>query len=316
MSGREPETAGRGADPGAPFVEATVVRAQSPTSVRAGEAAVVRPDGTIEGFVGGACAEASVRLYGLRVLEAGEPLLLRILPGAVEGEAEADEGAVTVTNPCLSGGAIEIFLEPHLPAPTIRIAGETPIGVALADLARRLGYAAELTAAEESDPLPDDAAVVVASHGHDEERVLAAALRDGVPYVGLVASVTRGSAVTESLDLPHELRSRIHTPAGLEIGADSPEEIALAILAEIVAKRRSHGAEFAAGAAEPAKASAGAGEPEAASAESAVDPICGMEVAVSPASIQIERDGERYYFCSEGCRDRFIAEGVPDAAAR
>lgn len=315
MGGREPEIVAGEAEPGAPFVEATVVRAQSPTSVRAGDAAVVRPDGTIGGFVGGTCAEASVRLYGLRVLEAGEPLLLRILPGAEEGEPEAAEGAVTVSNPCLSGGAIEIFLEPHLPAPTIRIAGETPIGVALADLSRHLGYAAELSAAEKCDPRPDDAAVVVASHGHDEERVLAAALRDGVPYVGLVASVTRGSAVSEALDVPGEMRSRIHTPAGLEIGADSPEEIALAILAEIVAERRSLGAGIAVGAGEPAEARAGTSEPGAA-AESAVDPVCGMEVAVSPASIQLERDGERYYFCSEGCRDRFIAEGVSGAAAQ
>jgi xanthine dehydrogenase accessory factor len=314
MSGREPEAITGGAEPGAPFVEATVVRAQSPTSVRAGDVGVVRPDGAIEGFVGGACAEASVRLYGLRALEAGEPLLLRILPGAAEGEPEAAEGAVTVANPCLSGGAIEIFLEPHLPAPTIRIAGETPIGIALADLSRLMGYAVELSAAEECNPRPDDAAVVLASHGRDEERILAAALRDGVPYVGLVASATRGSAVGEALDVPDELRSRIRTPAGLGIGAESPEEIALAILAQIVAERRSAGAAVAVRSAEPPEASAGAGKPVA-SAESAVDPVCGMEVAASPASIQLERDGERYYFCSEGCRDRFIAEGVSGAAA-
>jgi xanthine dehydrogenase accessory factor len=307
------------------FVEATVVRAQSPTSVRAGDAAVVRPDGTIEGFVGGACAEASVRLYALRALETGEPLLLRILPGAVDDQPEPDEGAVTVTNPCLSGGALEIFLRPRLPAPRIRIAGETPIGSAVADLAGRVGYATELGAAEDSHPRADDAAVVVASHGHDEERVLTAALREGVPYVGLVASETRGDAVTESLDAPEEMRARIHTPAGLEIGADSPEEIALAILAEIVALRRSE----AAAAANPAAAgqsamvaasgseAAPAGGPKAAAVaptKIAIDPICGMGVAVSPASIQLERDGERYYFCSEGCRDSFAARGVPGAA--
>ena len=104
----------------APFVAATVVRAQSPTSVRAGDSAIVRPDGAIEGFVGGTCAEASVRLYSLRAMESGDPLLLRILPAAAEGEPEAGEGAVTVKNPCLSGGALEIFLEPHLPPPTMR----------------------------------------------------------------------------------------------------------------------------------------------------------------------------------------------------
>lgn len=308
-----------------PFVEATVVRAQSPTSVRAGDAAVVRPDGAIEGFVGGACAEASVRLYALRALETGEPLLLRILPGAVDDQPEPDEGAVAVTNPCLSGGALEIFLRPRLPAPRMRIAGETPIGRAVADLAGRVGYATELGAAEDSHPRADDAAVVVASHGHDEERVLTAALREGVPYVGLVASETRGDAVTESLDVPEEMRARVHTPAGLEIGADSPQEIALAILAEIVALRRSEAAGAANPAAEDQSAmvalsgseAAPAGEPKAAAVaptQVAIDPVCGMGVAVSPASIQLERDGERYYFCSEGCRDSFAARGAPGAA--
>jgi xanthine dehydrogenase accessory factor len=319
-------------DASEPFVEATVVRARSPTSVKAGDAAVVRPDGTIEGFVGGTCAEASLRLYSLRALEAGEPLLLRILPGAVEDRPEAEEGAVTVTNPCQSGGAMEIFLNPRLPAPTIRVVGESPIGLALADLATRLGYAVELSAAEDSRPRPDDAAVVVASHGHDEERVLTAALRKGVPYVGLVASVARGRAVMESLDLPDELRARIRTPAGLEIGADTPEEIALAILAEIVALRRSHEADVPAKVVAASSASVGvepkAAEPDrnetrtsparrvAISNEAAVDPVCGMEVAVSAASIQLERDGERYYFCSEDCRDSFSAEGVSGAAVR
>ena len=118
---------------GASFVEATVVRAQSPTSVRAGDAAIVRRDGTIEGFVGGACAETSVRLHAMRVLETCEPLLLRILPGEAEGEAGTGDGAVTVKNPCLSGGALEIFLEPRLPPATIRVVGQSPIAVALAD---------------------------------------------------------------------------------------------------------------------------------------------------------------------------------------
>jgi len=298
-------------DPTAPFVEATVVRAQSPTSVRAGDAAIVRPNGTIEGFVGGSCAESSVRLYSLRVMNSGEPMLLRILPGGAEGGAAESEGAVTVKNPCLSGGALEIFLKPHLPAETLRVVGESPIAIALADLAKRLGYAVELGPAEASEPSPDDAAVVVASHGHDEERVLTAALRSRVPYVALVASQIRGDAVRQSLDLPEELLAELHTPAGLEIGAETHEEIALAILAEIVALRRLGTAEaYASAPPEPAAA------PASAPTEAAIDPVCGMEVAVSVASIQLERDGERYYFCSEGCRDSFSAEGVPGGAAR
>ena len=144
---------------------------------------------------------------------------------------------MTVKNPCLSGGALEIFLEPHLPPPTMRVVGVAPIAAALTDLAQRMGYAVESGPAEQARTSPDDAAVVVASHGHDEERVLTEALRSGVPYVALVASEVRGQAVRESLDLTDEQRARLQTPAGLEIGAETPEEIALAILAEIVSLR-------------------------------------------------------------------------------
>jgi xanthine dehydrogenase accessory factor len=318
---------GGGAAPAveAPFVTATVVRAQSPTSVRAGDSAIVRPDGAIEGFVGGTCAEASVRLHSLRAMETGDPLLLRILPGAPEVEPESEEGAVTVSNPCLSGGALEVFLEPHLPPATLLAVGETPIAHALADLAQRLGYAVKSGPAERMQPSADDAAVVVASHGHDEERVLTGALASGVPYVALVASEVRGRAVSESLDLPQEERSRLHTPAGLEIGAETPEEIALAILAEIVAlrpagphPRAAHGP--APAVADPERkpvAETVSPEPVAVlSTETAIDPVCGMEVAVSQASIQLERDGVLHYFCSEGCRDTFRPQGVPDAATR
>ena len=124
------------------------------------------------GFVGGACAEASVRLYALRSLQSGEPVLLRILPSGAEAEPAVEDGAVTVQNPCLSGGALEIFLKPRLPAAMLRVVGTTPIATALADLGRRLGYAVEQDPAEGTQTRADDAAVLVASHGHDEERIL------------------------------------------------------------------------------------------------------------------------------------------------
>src|SRR3954447_57920 len=120
-----------------PFVVATVVRAQRPTSVHSGDAALVLGDGTIEGFVGGTCAEESVRLHALRALETGEPLLLRIVPG--DDDAPAAEGAVTVQNPCLSGGAPGVFIEPMLPAPRLTVVGDSPVALALADLGERVG---------------------------------------------------------------------------------------------------------------------------------------------------------------------------------
>ena len=213
-----------------PYVCATVVRAGRPASVQPGAGAIVLGDGSIEGFVGGHCAEPSVRLHALRVLETGEPLLLRIEPG--NGDAAAIDGAVTVHNPCISGGALEIFLEPRLPAPRMQVIGETPVAQALAELGRGMGYEVG------NEPSGDDVALVVASHGRDEEDALARALEAGVPYVGLVASRRRGKAVVDSLEVSDDDKARVHTPAGLDIGARTPEEIALSILAEIVSTRR------------------------------------------------------------------------------
>jgi xanthine dehydrogenase accessory factor len=267
-----------------PFVTAIVVRAQRPSSVTAGDSAVVLADGTIEGFVGGACAESSVRLHALRVLETGEPLVLRIVPGDEDGPSE--EGAVTVQNPCLSGGALEIFLEPQLPAPRVGVVGDTPIALALVALGERLGYDVSL------DRSDDDVAVVVASHGRGEEDALERALRLGVPYVGLVASRKRGAAVLEELrargTLDDEHLARIRTPAGVDIGARTPEEIALSIMAEIVSVRRAR---------ETAPA-----------ATTAVDPICGMKVTAAEPAAHTERDGRTVWFCGEGCKRAFEAD--------
>jgi xanthine dehydrogenase accessory factor len=274
-----------------PFVTAIVVRAQDPTSVRAGDTAIVLGDGSMEGFVGGACAESSVRLQALRVLETGEPLLLRIVPDEHDAVAATAEGALVVANPCLSGGALEIFLEPRLPAPRIAVVGETPIGQALASLGERLGF--DVSLGTEAPAVVDDVALVVASHGRAEEDALAAALEAGVPYVGLVASRRRGAAVVETLrahGVPEDRLSRMRTPAGLNIGAVTPEEIALSILAEIVAARRE--------------------SPQIVppAATSATDPVCGMTVAVTADTPRVEHDGREIYFCRDGCRTAFLEE--------
>jgi xanthine dehydrogenase accessory factor len=280
------------------FVQATVVRAVRPTSVRPGATALVLGDGTIQGFVGGTCAQTSVRLYAARALETDDAILLRLIPGSppADGGADAEEGVVVAHNPCLSGGALDIFLDPQLPALRIVIAGDTPIAHALEDVARAAGYDVERGEAGAVEPHATDAAVIVASHGNDEEQSLTRAIEAGVPYVGLVASPVRGAAVRDALDVPDVLRSWVHTPAGLDIGARAPSEIAIAILAEIVSERVAHPA-----------------PPEA----PAIDPICGMEVVVSDASLHLDVDGERVYFCREGCRAAYLVEqGAAGARAR
>jgi xanthine dehydrogenase accessory factor len=270
-----------------PFVVATVVRARRPTSVRPGDTALLTGDGVIDGFVGGVCAESTVRLYALRAMETGEPLLLRLVPGEPGGVREdAIEGAVVEHNPCLSGGALEIFLEPVLPAARMVVLGSSPIAQAIASLAGVAGFEVA-----DGDMAAGDAALIVASHGTDEEQALATALRSGVSYVALVASVRRGEAVRAALDVPDELRAQLHTPAGLDIGARTPAEIAISILAQIVSERHAHpGAQTT--------------RPAVPALHGVVDPVCGMTVAVTADTPSL--DGQ--YFCCTRCRDAYAAQ--------
>ncbi len=289
---------------------ATVVRAQRPTSVEPGNVALVLGDGTIEGFVGGVCAEQSVRAQALQALQKGEAVLLRILPDTGAGDVGAGEavatedGAVTVRNPCLSGGGIELFLEPVLPALRVLVVGDTPIAAAVRRLGAELGL--DLVAVEGGAPEPasGDLALVVAAHGRDELHTLRRGLEAGVPYIGLVASPKRGAGVLSDLrgdGVPDELLGLIDVPAGIDIGARTPAEIGLSILAKIVAVRRGERAAAPKPAQVPAAASSTA-------APLAVDPICGMTVAAVAGTPSVEYEGETVYFCCEGCKTKFQAQ--------
>ncbi len=272
----------------AAYVHARVVVAEKPTSAKPGAEALVLADGTIEGFVGGACAESTVRAQALALLDSGDTLLLRITP---EPE-EPRPGSLTVHNPCLSGGTLEIFLEPVIPAPLVVVAGDTPIARAMLELVGPLGHAGAAYTGE----LPGDtAAVVIASHGRDEEAVLVAALQANVPYVGLVASRKRGEAVLGAIDVCASMKARVHTPAGLDIGARTPEEVALSILAEIISTR-------------PRQSGRPVEEGPPTSTESAIDPVCGMSVVMVDASLHLDHDGQRHWFCGTGCLRAFAAD--------
>jgi len=291
---------------GTVFVTATVVRAQRPTSARPGDVALVLGDGTIEGFVGGMCAQNSVRVYALQALATGEALLLRILPEGPVDEPDAagrevsrEEGAVTVQNTCLSGGAIEIFLDPVLPAPRVVVVGDTPVAAAIRGLGAQLG----LELVDGAEPAAGDLAVVVAAHGRDELHMLRRALEARVPYVGLVASKRRGSGVLDQLradGVSEQALALVDVPAGLDIGSRTPDEIALSILAAIVSVRRADVRDDLV---------ATAPAPRAADAPPlALDPICGMTVAALPGTPSLVFDGETIYFCCDGCLRAFAAQ--------
>jgi xanthine dehydrogenase accessory factor len=299
------------AEQGSAFVIATVVRVQHPTSVKPGNVALVHADGTIEGFVGGVCAQHSVRVYSLRAIESGEPLLLAILPERADGsdsvaappvedpslteEVSVRDGTVTVQNPCLSGGAIEVFLEPVLPAPRLLVAGDSPIVAALRRIGPELGLS--LVAAGEAGrggaaPASGDLGLVVAAHGRDELAILRAGLEAGVAYVGLVASRKRGAAVLDQLreaGVAEDLLARLETPAGLDIAARTASEIAVSILARIVEVRR-RSAPTVQAAAHPI---------------TAVDPICGMTIVVAQDTPSLAHGGRTIYFCCMGCKLKF-----------
>jgi xanthine dehydrogenase accessory factor len=244
----------------------------------------------MEGFVGGQCARETVRVAALDTLRDGEGLLLRVLPGDAKEEFPEAAGARVVVNPCLSGGALEVFLEPVLPPPVIRVVGGTPIGAAVAAVAEFLGYAVDRTAA--GPPPAGTVAVIVAGLGESEEEPLRAALDAGVGYLGLVASRRRGGDVLAGMGLTREERARIHTPAGLDIGARTPAEIGLAVLAGVVRAVRVDGLA-------PTAVATPAAPPQE------IDPVCGMTVLVGPDTPHLRIDGADHWFCGAGCRDSY-----------
>ena len=288
--------AGRLATEGKPYALATVVRVVRPASTRRGDRALVTPDGTLAGWVGGACSEPIVVREALRALADGQPRLVQIGPADAAGAAPAD--VVVAESRCASEGVVEVLIEPELPGPLLAVVGEGVAGRTLAQLARIIGWR---VTDELGDQVAADA-VVVATMGHGDEDALESALRAGAGYVGLVASSRRAAAVLGALrerGLAPEALARVRSPAGRDLGPSTQEEIAVAILAELVDWR--HG--LAAG-------SGRASSAEVPTSAEAVDPVCGMTVAVAGAPTAM-RAGVTWYFCSTGCRDQFERTGGP-----
>jgi xanthine dehydrogenase accessory factor len=261
--------AGRLAEEGTPFALATVVGVERPSSARVGDRALVTAEGELRGWVGGACTEPEVVRLALQALADGDPRRERI------------------ESRCASEGAVDVLIEPQLPAPLLAVIGDAPAARKLRELAAVLGWRTT------TEPAGADA-IVIASMGDGDDETLEAALASGAGYVGLVASAKRAAAVTEELrerGIGEEALARIRSPAGLDLGPSSQEEIAVAILAELVAWRHLQ-----------PRGPEGLRVPE-----TAVDPICGMIVAVEGAAHTLEHEGTTYYFCGPGCLRKFEA---------
>ncbi len=296
------EQAGERVRRGEAFVSATVVWRRGPSSGQQGSRALIGPDGTVTGFLGGACAEPIVVRESLRALEDGEPRLLFLGPEA-ELDSRRREGITCVPISCDSEGALELYLEPVLPRPHLVAVGGSPAVGALVAMAGALGWRAvaldgpDLSAAG----IGPGSMVVVATQGHYDEGALEAALATEAAYVGLVASRRRAATVLGYLrqrGVSDASLARVQAPAGLDLGPVAHDEIAVSILADLVRRR--------------AAGELGA-RPVAVAREEALDPVCGMTVEVATARHRLERDGRTWYFCCAGCLAAF--ESDPERVA-
>ena len=315
-----------------PFVLATVVWRRGPSSGQQGSKAVILADGTVRGWLGGACAEPTVVVQAREALLDGEPRLL--LLGDVEDPAGAAGGAgeeasaagcgsggggpggtYSVPMACENDGALEVYLEPVPPRPQLVVIGRSPAVAALALMGRALEWDVAVIddgGSPDEHPLPElvrttldlsglgvgvGSAVVVATQGHYDDLALEAALATDAAYVGLVAAPKRADAVAENLrgrGMSEEDLARICAPAGLDLGRLGNRELAVAIVADLVARRAS-GALSRWGAVPEAPATA-------------VDPVCNMTVLIADAKYHSAHDGVDYWFCAPGCKKAFDAE--------
>jgi xanthine dehydrogenase accessory factor len=233
---------------GVPFALATVVWRQGPSSGKQGSKAIITADGDIRGWIGGACSEPTVIREARAAIADGKPRLL-LLGTAERFGAAAQDGMTVVPISCQSEGALEVYVEPVLPAPHLVVVGDSPMASVLASMARLLDWAVDLVAgtsftdAFAAEHVTRRSMVVIATQGHgDEDLVGRAAGR--AAYLGLVGSRKRGTAVLGYLadrGIPAADLDRVHVPAGLDLGRTGHEEMAVAILAELVALRASGG---------------------------------------------------------------------------
>ena len=291
------------------FAIVTVVRREPPSSAHVGDVALVTENGEYYGWTGGGCTRSSVLLEAMRAIADGKPRLLSLSP---EPEGGDRPGVVFLPMTCESGGTVEIYVEPVLPAARLVLFGSSPTARVLSRIAQAMGYRVDVVDpdAEESgfpeaklhreiaaDGIPQGAHVLVATMGDRDIEALEQALSRSPAYLGVIASAKRFALLRDALlakGVSSEALERIAAPAGLDIGARGPEEIAVSIMAQIVERRNA--------------AAKGQSVPARKPPREAVDPVCGMSVAVAGAKYTQEILGVTYYFCCAGCRGTFLAD--------
>ncbi len=330
---------------GSRFVTATVVSRRAPVSSHLGDRALIFADGRMQGFVGGSCSREIVRKQALETLQTGKPRLVLIRPDATLETLQhaSDAEGIVVPMTCASEGAVDVYLEPHTPAPLLLVAGFTPVAEAVSRMAALLDYKiVRIVTKEELRDLEPNAAValtelpaflenltldtrmslaaVVATQGHYDEPVLEALLLADVGFVSLLASRKRAVTVRELLELqgvPLEKVATIRNPAGLDINAKTPAEVAVSILAEIIQSRDSSKPMFT-NSSGYVKAEIGHVDLLDTTGRIQDSPLRDVGFAISPVDserIEIatavhfaDYDGSRYYFTCANCKRRFLKD--------
>jgi len=294
---------------GQSFVVALVVRYQAPISGKPGDKAIVTEDGKMWGWIGGGCAQPVVVKEARQALVDGKPRLIRISPSS-----SPENGIVNYDMTCHSGGTVDIFIEPVLPRPQLLILGRSPIAQTLARLGKIMNYAVSVAAADaQRETFPDadmlqanldlsqikitpQTFIVVSTQGEDDAEALEKAVTAGARYTAFVASRVKSQKVFEYLrkrGIAEERLGKVRVPAGLDIHAASPEEIAVSILAEIIQVKGTRTAAPTANTTLPLLR------------REARDPVCGMLVDVGGAKYKSDFRGSSFYFCCPRCKQTF-----------
>jgi xanthine dehydrogenase accessory factor len=286
---------------GEEFALATVVWRQGPSSGQMGSRAIITRSGELLGFIGGACAEPVVLREAVRVIESREPRLL-FLGTADVPQTQLPDGMLYVPMSCQSEGALQIYVEPVVPSLDLVVVGASPMSRTLAELATTLGWKARTISSADfsAADVEPRSIVVIASQGHGDEEAVTLAVTAEPLFVGLVASRKRGESLLAYLaerGVDQQLLDRVRTPVGIDLGRTSHQEIAVAVLAELV-QRRAAG-EFSAGSVAPLSKAV---------AVEALDPVCGMTVTADDAHFPVVHDGSTYWFCCARCSESFAAD--------
>jgi xanthine dehydrogenase accessory factor len=310
------------------FAVATVVSRKAPVSSHLGDKAIVLDDGSMEGFIGGACSRDIIKKQALEVLNRERPRLVRISPDPMPVQTTGSHDEICVPMTCVSEGAVDVYIEPQLEKKLLLVVGASPIAISLAKQGKMQSYDVTMVCEDAERAtlafglegvrvnlidLKELARwleqlsmvkkglleAVVASMGHYDEETLMLLAKERPRYLGLVASRKRGNTVMEFVkdSVTKDDLTKVRNPAGLDISAKTPNEVAVSILAEMIQLRR-------------IAASKGVIEELESlpmmQKQEAIDPVCGMTVDIATAKHSYELDGTMYYFCCPHCRKRFV----------